>query len=100
MQLDATRQHVTHGTIAGVVPTTDMSDAIRQFTGAIDPSLCTGATIASVITQIEQASDILADGTQDPAQSCSGISIGLSFNAERVQLGAVGSAITDPRPCP
>ena len=57
--------------------------------GSFDPSLCTGPTIMSIVDQITQASDIMADGSQDPTQTCNGISIGIGFNASLVQLGPV-----------
>jgi hypothetical protein len=100
LQLDAARQHPTHGTIAGVIPTDAFVTGTRQSFGQFDPSLCTGPTIDSIDAQIAQASDILVDGTQDPLTTCTGISIGLGFDAERVTLGPVQTPPTPPMPCP
>jgi hypothetical protein len=89
LDLDATHKHGTKGIIAGVLNTKQLTDQLRQVAGSFDPALCSGLTIDSVITQIVQASDILSDGSQDPTKTCDGISIGLGFNAELVQLGPV-----------
>jgi hypothetical protein len=49
---------------------------------------------------VRQASDILDDATQDPAQSCSGVSVGLGFEAVPVVIGPVGaSEPPPPNPC-
>jgi hypothetical protein len=39
------------------------------------------------VSQFEQTSDIMADGTNKPAKQCDGISVGLGFDAVAVQLG-------------
>jgi hypothetical protein len=100
MQLDASHQHATFGTIAGVIPTASLVGTIKQVAGAFDPSLCSGPTIDSITSQITQASDILVDGTQDPTQACDGISIGLGFEAQRVTFGGVQTPVPPPNPCP
>jgi hypothetical protein len=99
MHLDATHRHATGGVIAGVMPTTELTANFRQAMGSIMPTLCSGATSDAILTQVQQASDILTDETQDPAMSCTAVSIGLGFDAEPVQLGAVGTAVADPMPC-
>ena len=46
------------------------------------PGNCPGTpTTDSILTQIIQASDILANGTQDPTKPCSAVTIGLGFQA-------------------
>ena len=50
-------------------------------------------------SQIEQASDILTDGTQDPTQTCDGISIGLGFDALPDQLGTTAPPLPQAVPC-
>jgi hypothetical protein len=100
MTLDASRTHATMGTIAGVVPTAALTAAIKKVAGKFDPSLCSGPAIDSVVAQLEQASDILADGTQDPTRACDGVSIGLGFEAVRATLAGVGPGVpADPDPC-
>jgi hypothetical protein len=100
MELSADHVHATQGVIAGVLSTDELVNSMKQFAGSIDPSLCTGPTIDSIVTQLQQASDIMHDGTQDPTQVCDGISIGIGFNAELVQLGAVTTAPPDLPSCP
>lgn len=99
MRLNADRTAATEGMIAGILDTAALVDAVRRSAGAFDPSLCSGATIDSLVAQLEQASDILADGTQDPTRQCDGISIGLGFTARRIQLGPIAPA-TEPPPDP
>ena len=51
--------------------------------------------------QIRQASDIMADGTQDPNSVCNGISVGLGFNMLFAGLGDIAPPAPDPPlPCP
>jgi hypothetical protein len=100
MPLASNHQSVSQGTLAGVVPTAALVAAFRQLAGEFDPSLCPGATIESIVTQIANASDIMSDGTQDPTKTCNGISFGLGFDASVVQLGAVGQVPPPPpNPC-
>jgi hypothetical protein len=102
MDLDPGRKSATKGTLGGVLVTdvflAEMRDLAPRLVGA---EYCSGATIDSIIAQLMQASDILTDGTQDPAQKCSGISIGLGFEAKRVQLGPVAAPLAPlPPVCP
>lgn len=89
MELSADHKTATKGTIAGVLPTDTLTSELKKIAGAFDPSLCKGPTIESIVSQIEQASDILQDGSQDPTKECDGISIGLGFDSGIVQLGAI-----------
>ena len=41
----------------------------------------------------------MQDGTQDPTKTCDGISIGLGFDAELVQLGPIAPPAATPNPC-
>ncbi len=99
MQMDPTHQNAVHGIISGIISTQALQSTIQKTAGGFDPSLCSGPTIQSILSQIAQASDIMTDGTQDPTQSCNGISIGLGFNATVVQLGPVAPP-TPPQPNP
>ncbi len=100
MELSADHKSATKGTIAGVLPTDKLTSELKKIAGAFDPSLCKGPTIDSIVSQIEQASDILHDGTQNKDQECDGISIGLGFDAGVVQLGAI-APVAPPKdnPC-
>ena len=99
MDLKADHKGATNGTIAGIIETEAFIGELKKVAGSVDKGLCSGATFDSIADQLRQASDILADGTQDPTKACSGISIGLGFDALPVQLGAVNPAAT-PKPSP
>lgn len=92
MDLDESHKTAKNGTIAGVLATDTLTTQLKAVAGAFDPSLCSGPTIDSIISQIQQASDIMADGSQDPTKTCDGISIGLGFDAALVKLGAIAPA--------
>lgn len=99
MDLDGGRTGATNGTIAGVIPVESFLDELSKVAGAFDESLCSGATLESIKEQIRGASDMLADGTSTPGQTCDGISIGLGFDAGTIQLGeavAPPSEVEDP----
>jgi hypothetical protein len=87
------------GTIAGEIPTVEMVLAFEAVAGDISSSLCGGAVMESIMDQILGASDILIDGSQDSSQSCDAISVGIGFDAERVQLGPVEVVAPPPHPC-
>jgi hypothetical protein len=97
IKLDSAHRSGIQGIIAGVLNTQQFATQFRMWVAAFDPTLCSGPTIDSIVSQITQASDIMADGTQDPSRTCDGISIGIGFNAEPVQLGAV---VPPPSPTP
>ena len=100
MELAADNNSATNGTIAGVLNTDLLIDDFAKIAGAFDPSLCPPSpTFESIATQLRQASDIGADGSQDPAKTCDGISIGLGFEMEKVDLGSVAPAVVPPDPC-
>jgi hypothetical protein len=100
MELNEAHTSATNGIIAGVLSTSELTSQIQMVAGSIDPSLCVGPTIQSILSQIEEASDIMANGTQDPTQSCTGISIGLGFNGALVDLGGISPTTTSPaNPC-
>src|SRR5262249_35060798 len=101
VQLDAQHRHATSGTISGVIAIDALLAAAKIMVGSPDVTLCSGPTPESILTQLEQAADILVDGTQDPTKECDGVSIGLGFEAERVKLGPIGpEEPPSPDPCP
>jgi hypothetical protein len=99
MNLDAAHQKVKGGILAGVLSTTEFLAQVRALAGGISTAFCSGPLIDSILLSIQQASDIMQDGTQDPTRTCDGISIGLGFDAAVVQLGATVPAVTQPDPC-
>jgi len=93
VDLSADHKTGTKGTIAGVLATDTLTSELKKVAGGFDPTLCMGPTIDSIIAQIEQASDIMRDGTAgDPTKTCDGISIGLGFDVAAVQLGKIAPA--------
>lgn len=88
-----------NGQLGGVLDTEELAQALREWAGAIEPELCEGTTIESVLEQVRQASDILLDGTQDPGATCNAISIGLGFTMARVGLGSIAPATPPMTPC-
>lgn len=91
----------TEGIIAGVIPADQLISELQKVAGGLDPSLCEGATFDSIAQQIKAASDIMEDGTNgDPTKTCNGISVGLGFEGQAVQLGGVAPTATAPEnPC-
>lgn len=96
MNLSPGHLSATRGVISGIVPVSELILLIQLLCqGLID--CCdnpVNPSLPSIITQFEQAADILIDGTQDPNKECDGVSIGLGFEAQRVTLAGV----TDPEP--
>jgi len=91
----------TNGTIAGVLGTEQLISELAKVAGSFDPNLCPpSSTFESIASQIRQASDILTDGSQDPEKTCDGISIGLGFEMDEIQLGEVApKAMPGEDPC-
>jgi hypothetical protein len=89
-ELGDDNKHGTNGTIAGVLDTEQLISELGKVAGSFDPTLCPGSsTFESIAQQIRQASDIMADGSQDPSKTCDGISIGLGFDLDAITLGKV-----------
>jgi hypothetical protein len=87
------------GTLAGIVRTDDIRSFAALYATTLVPSLCASSGIGSVTDLFAQASDIMVDGTNEPGQTCDGISLGLGFDAVAVQIGHVGSEPPPPEPC-
>ncbi len=68
--------------------------------GNFDPALCSGSTFDSLTDQMRQASDIMADGSQDPNATCNAISIGIGLDMSAAKLGSIAPPVTPPvDPC-
>jgi hypothetical protein len=67
------------GIVGGVMPTASFIAAFEAAAGCISTSLCPGSAIQSIAAQLQQASDIGADGTNGPGATCDGVSFGLRF---------------------
>ncbi len=99
MKLSSDSSSASDGVLSAIVPTDAFITYIASIAGNIWPSLCGAGSLAQITTQLEQASDILVDGTQDPKAACDGISVGLGFSATRVNLGAKTDVAPASTPC-
>jgi hypothetical protein len=103
LTLDASHDGVARGTLAGILSSDLLVVEANRLGREIDLTFCTDDYHASIDQIVRSAADILTDGTQDPARTCDGVSIGLGFEAKRVQLGApTAPPATDfiaPDPC-
>jgi hypothetical protein len=84
--------------IGGVLNTQEFVAQVLKVAYLLD--LCTNSILPTLVQEIEQASDILSDGTQDPTQTCDAISIGLGFDMASAQIGDVGPAAPVGMSCP
>ncbi|HEY2364849.1 MAG TPA: hypothetical protein VGH87_00640 [Polyangiaceae bacterium] len=90
----------TNGTIAGVLDTNEFIAAFDAIAGELSASLC-GSAKTGIDDQFRQASDILVDGTNQSGTPCTGISIGIDFDATLVGAPASTAPIAGPsNPCP
>ena len=94
----ATPSTAAGGNIGGVLETQELVDALNNAAGWLAVGLCSGSAIGSIDQQLEQAQDILSDGTNVAGQSCDAISIGLGFDG--VQIGAVRQVTFPEQPLP
>jgi hypothetical protein len=95
--LSADRRSATLGVLGGVVNTEDLVAEIEKVSYAL--GFCSSSVYPTLLQTVRQASDIMADGTQDPTKTCNGISVGLGFQMQEVQLGNVGPAFPDEPSC-
>jgi hypothetical protein len=98
MTLAADRKSATGGLVGGVLDTEDVVAQVTSIGASL--GLCASAVLPNLVTQVRQASDILADGTQDPTKTCDGISIGFGFTMAPAQIGGVGPASPQATTCP
>jgi hypothetical protein len=83
---------VAQGIVSGVVPLAALLSTAQEFLAAQGgkyESFCGDAAFASIAQYIAGSADILLDGTQDSTKDCDGVSFGMGFEADRVQLGSV-----------
>jgi hypothetical protein len=95
-----TKGACTNGTIAGIINSEELIMQLKGVAGRISTSLCQGSAFMSIAQQIQQASDILSDGTNASGKPCDGISIGLGFDATEIgkpqKVGALDMPSADP----
>jgi hypothetical protein len=87
-----------NGTIAGVIDTAELINGLRSVAGRISDSLCSGSAFDSIAQQIQQASDIMTDGTNAAGKSCSAISIGIGFTAKEISPPSTVADLGTPAP--
>lgn len=98
--LSADHTTISNGILAGVLDTEEFIAVFKNTLANFSPDLCQGEAIMAILNQARQASDIMNDGTQSPAATCNGISIGLGFEGAITALGPLASpAPADPDPC-
>jgi hypothetical protein len=88
----------TSATLSAIVPREALVPSIRLFAATFDLSLCSGATIDSMLAQLRQLSDILQNGTQTPTMQCDALSLGMILGG--VMPGTVPAVDAGPNPCP
>lgn len=98
MDLDGSRQSATNGTLAGVIAVEDIRRVAAEIYAHFDGS-CPPENVAELLAQVDEAADILLDGSQDPGKACDGVSIGVGFEAARVLLGPVGEPVSASPSC-
>ena len=99
MQVVSGNLSATLGILSGVARIEDVVAWVALWAGSISTSLCSGSAFQSLATQMEQTSDIMADGSNAPGKQCDGISFGLGFDAVRVQLGKSEAEPPVVNPC-
>jgi hypothetical protein len=101
MELDPGHHGAVNGTIGGIV---DPAEVLYTVAVTLEPALCLNGAAsqayASLSVQLTSVADILLDGTQDPQQTCNGVTIGLGFDAHRARLGPVDDTPPPAPPCP
>jgi hypothetical protein len=97
-------KRLTEGLIAGIVPAGDLAQEVRSVYASLYPN---GAACDSVsdgiVSAVRQCADIPLDGEHDPRVFCDGVSVGIAFEAERVEVGPTSSTavpIVTPASCP
>lgn len=83
------------GMAGGVLPTAGVAAAWKNAAACISTSLCNASALQSVLTQLEQASDIGADGSNTAGTACDGISFGITFTGSTPV-----SSVPSPPSCP
>lgn len=84
------------GTLAGAIDAAELVDAATRVAGRLNENLC-GSAFDVMALELLQASDLLLDGSNDPAKTCDAISIGVGFTARRI-ANPSRSAPPDVRP--
>lgn len=87
MDISDDGKEATNGILSGVIPTAEFLTIFKRDRGFIYPALCQGTLVNGIASELEQASDIMIDGTSKSGSTCDGISIGIGFTAAAANLG-------------
>lgn len=90
---------LTNGTIAGVLDTQEFITTLKSVAGQFSTALC-GTAFDGIAQQIQQASDILDDGTNTSGALCNGISVAMGFDAVQIANPTKVAAPPPPPPNP
>ena len=94
------RSRGTGGVVGGILATSELLDSFKKLAGFINTQFCGGSPLLDgLLLQVERASDILLEGTQDPERECDGISLGLGFESRATRLGVKVNPTPPPDPC-
>lgn len=103
LPLSADRTRVEHGMLGGTLVTEEVAAEVARVMGFFEwdgEQLCMPHdTVASVLQQIRQASDMLEGGALDANADCDRISIGIGLDAVTAHLGEVVPAEVLVDPC-
>lgn len=99
MSVAAGNGAVTSGTVSGVLRTADARTWVSLWAQSVSTSFCYASAGEAITSSIEQASDIMEDGSNEPGKTCDGISVGLGFDGVAVQLGQSEAQPAFPDPC-
>lgn len=103
MELAPGHDGATQGIIGGVVETEALLAELRKLASSFNTEFCDpeNPALKSIENSIRRASDIMADGTQNPDAECNAISLGIGFEMKPVKLGPVAPETTvEPGACP
>ncbi len=100
LQLAPDRKSATLGMLGGIATTDELAAVLRKNRGNISPLACLPGVFDSYEQKIRRASDIMADGTQDPTKTCDGISLGIGFDATEVAIGSLETIAPSDDSCP
>jgi hypothetical protein len=86
------------GSLAGILDTDELVEAVRQAIGGTKPAVCTA--FDAIAASIRLARDIMSDGSSNPMVDCDAISIGLGFEGAAIDFGPVTNDPGPAKPCP
>lgn len=91
----------SQGSLGGYLKTAEVSAEIKKLGGTITTALCpgSGSALEGFMAVFEQASDILADGTQSANATCNGITFGVGFTAKPGKVDGIFTPSGASDPC-